>query len=163
MLIREEPMECVEFVAPFNPRGDGYQTPGGSSTGSCVALAAYPWLDITLGSDSQYRRLLSAPTTMEAATLPYYKDALRDIKDFSNRYKEEFGKMPFFHRALRWRQEQADKMSPEERDEGWERIVTYKAWLLRTLFNGKNLIVLPIDEGKPSNREDPPPYVIQGH
>lgn len=54
MVVREEPMECVEFLAPFNPRGDGYQTPSGSSTGSCVALAAYPWLDFSLGSDSQF-------------------------------------------------------------------------------------------------------------
>ncbi len=54
MVIREEPMECVEFVAPFNPRGDGYQTLAGSSTGSCVALAAYHWLDFALGSDSKF-------------------------------------------------------------------------------------------------------------
>lgn len=53
MVVREEPMECVEFLAPFNPRGDGYQTPAGSSTGSCVVLAAYPWLDFALGSDSE--------------------------------------------------------------------------------------------------------------
>jgi Asp-tRNA(Asn)/Glu-tRNA(Gln) amidotransferase A subunit family amidase len=52
MVVREEAMECVEFLAPFNPRGDGYQTPSGSSTGSCVALSAYPWIDLALGSDS---------------------------------------------------------------------------------------------------------------
>ena len=52
MVVREETVECVEFLAPFNPRGDGYQTVSGSSTGSCVALAAYPWIDFTLGSDS---------------------------------------------------------------------------------------------------------------
>ncbi len=27
MIMREEPLECVEFTAPFNPRGDGYQVP----------------------------------------------------------------------------------------------------------------------------------------
>ncbi|KAG8412306.1 hypothetical protein J3459_014641 [Metarhizium acridum] len=25
MIMREEPLECVEFAAPFNPRGDGYR------------------------------------------------------------------------------------------------------------------------------------------
>ena len=54
MAVREETMECVEFLAPFNPRGDGYQTVSGSSSGSCVAVAAYPWIDFALGSDSQY-------------------------------------------------------------------------------------------------------------
>jgi hypothetical protein len=53
MVVREECMECVEFLAPFNPRGDGYQTPSGSSTGSCVALSAYPWIDLAIGSDSE--------------------------------------------------------------------------------------------------------------
>jgi Asp-tRNA(Asn)/Glu-tRNA(Gln) amidotransferase A subunit family amidase len=52
MIVREETMECVEFLAPFNPRGDGYQTSSGSSSGSCAALGAYPWIDFTIGSDS---------------------------------------------------------------------------------------------------------------
>lgn len=52
MLVREETMECVEFLAPFNPRGDGYQTSSGSSSGSCAALGAYSWVDFAIGSDS---------------------------------------------------------------------------------------------------------------
>ena len=48
----EEPIECVDFQAPWNPRGDGYQSPAGSSSGSGAAVAAYPWLDISIGSDS---------------------------------------------------------------------------------------------------------------
>ena len=34
IIMREEPLECVEFSAPFNPRGDGYQVPSGSSHAS---------------------------------------------------------------------------------------------------------------------------------
>lgn len=52
MLVREETIECVEFLAPFNPRGDEYQTSSGSSSGSCAALAAYSWVDFAIGSDS---------------------------------------------------------------------------------------------------------------
>jgi Amidase len=54
MIIREEAMECVEFIAPFNPRGDGYQIPSGSSSGSCAGLASYDWLDFSIGSDSKH-------------------------------------------------------------------------------------------------------------
>lgn len=64
--------DWVDYHAPFNPRGDGYQDPGSSSAG-CAAgegtyrhisrdcsgadvelrsQAAYPWLDIALGSDT---------------------------------------------------------------------------------------------------------------
>jgi len=50
---REEPTECVDYPAPFNPRGDGYQSPAGSSSGSAVALASYDWLDFAIGSDSR--------------------------------------------------------------------------------------------------------------
>ena len=49
----EEPLECIEFPAPWNPRADGHQSPAGSSSGSGVAVAAYDWLDIAIGSDSE--------------------------------------------------------------------------------------------------------------
>lgn len=49
----EEPIECVDYQAPWNPRADGYQSPAGSSSGSGVAIASYPWLDIAIGSDSK--------------------------------------------------------------------------------------------------------------
>ena len=49
----EEPLECVGFQAPWNPRADGYQSPAGSSSGSGAAIASYPWLDIAIGSDSK--------------------------------------------------------------------------------------------------------------
>lgn len=52
LLSREEPTEAVDYQAPFNPRGDGYQSPAGSSSGSAAAIAAYEWLDISIGSDS---------------------------------------------------------------------------------------------------------------
>lgn len=42
----------VDYHAPFNPRGDGYQSPSSSSCGSGAAEAAYDWLDFTVGSDT---------------------------------------------------------------------------------------------------------------
>jgi Asp-tRNA(Asn)/Glu-tRNA(Gln) amidotransferase A subunit family amidase len=48
----EEPIECIDWQAPWNPRADGYQSPAGSSSGSGAAIAAYDWLDIGIGSDS---------------------------------------------------------------------------------------------------------------
>ncbi|TAQ88994.1 hypothetical protein B7494_g2658 [Chlorociboria aeruginascens] len=52
MVMDEEPLECVEFTAPFNPRGDGYQNPSGSSSGSAAGISSYDWLDFSLGSDT---------------------------------------------------------------------------------------------------------------
>lgn len=40
-----------DYFYPLNARGDGYIAATGSSTGSASSLAAYPWLDITLGTD----------------------------------------------------------------------------------------------------------------
>ena len=39
-------------LAPYNPRGDGYQSPSTSSAGSAAGLAAYDWLDYAIGSDT---------------------------------------------------------------------------------------------------------------
>ncbi|KAJ3288017.1 hypothetical protein HK104_008360 [Borealophlyctis nickersoniae] len=44
--------DWVDFHSPFNPRGEGYQNPSSSSSGSGAAVASYPWLDIALGSDT---------------------------------------------------------------------------------------------------------------
>lgn len=52
MIAREEPTDAVDFQTAFNPRGDGYQSPAGSSSGSAVAVASYDWLDCAIGTDT---------------------------------------------------------------------------------------------------------------
>lgn len=65
----EEPIEYVDYQAPWNPRGDGYQSMGGSSSGSAAAVAAYDWLDIAIGTDSRcsislsHERVVRGPET----------------------------------------------------------------------------------------------------
>lgn len=44
--------DWVDLHAPFNPRGDGYSDPSGSSTGPGVGIGAYEWLDLSMGSDT---------------------------------------------------------------------------------------------------------------
>ncbi|KAL9012695.1 MAG: hypothetical protein Q9173_002561 [Seirophora scorigena] len=44
--------DWVDYHSPFNPRGDGYQDPSSSSSGAGAAAGSYPWLDLTLGSDT---------------------------------------------------------------------------------------------------------------
>jgi len=45
-------LDHIDFLLPFNPRGDGYNSPGDSSGGSASAIASYDWLDVALGSDT---------------------------------------------------------------------------------------------------------------
>ncbi|XXG98832.1 hypothetical protein Hte_005162 [Hypoxylon texense] len=47
------PSDWIDNHCPFNPRGDGYLVPEGSSTGTAVAIATYDWLDAALGTDSK--------------------------------------------------------------------------------------------------------------
>ncbi|KAF5622384.1 amidase signature domain protein [Fusarium tjaetaba] len=44
--------DAVDYPTAFNPRGDGYQSPAGSSSGSAAAVAAYDWLDCAIGTDT---------------------------------------------------------------------------------------------------------------
>ncbi|EKM49751.1 uncharacterized protein PHACADRAFT_201444 [Phanerochaete carnosa HHB-10118-sp] len=44
--------DWVDYHAPYNPRGDGYQDGSSSSTGSGTSIAAYSWLDYAVGSDT---------------------------------------------------------------------------------------------------------------
>ncbi|EEY16547.1 glutamyl-tRNA(Gln) amidotransferase [Verticillium alfalfae VaMs.102] len=44
--------DWVDYHAPFNPRGDGYNNPSSSSAGAGASVASYQWLDIAVGSDT---------------------------------------------------------------------------------------------------------------
>ncbi|MBE3043825.1 hypothetical protein IMZ48_14870 [Candidatus Bathyarchaeota archaeon] len=44
--------DWVDYASPWNPRGDGYQNPGSSSSGAGASVSAYEWLDLALGSDT---------------------------------------------------------------------------------------------------------------
>ncbi|KAK7897836.1 hypothetical protein LTR67_004467 [Exophiala xenobiotica] len=45
-------VDHIEYLLPFNPRGDGYNSPSDSSGGSGSAVASYDWLDASMGSDT---------------------------------------------------------------------------------------------------------------
>lgn len=48
------PEKCIDYFAPWNPRGDGYQGPSGSSSGAGASVAGYKWLDFALATDSTF-------------------------------------------------------------------------------------------------------------
>ncbi|KAF4619180.1 hypothetical protein D9613_004861 [Agrocybe pediades] len=48
-----QPWEFVDVPYSWNPRGDGHLTASASSSGSACAIAAYEWLDYTVGSDTR--------------------------------------------------------------------------------------------------------------
>ncbi|KAJ9502698.1 hypothetical protein H2202_001820 [Exophiala xenobiotica] len=45
-------VDHIDYLLPFNPRGDGYNRPSDSSGGSGSAVASYDWLDASMGSDT---------------------------------------------------------------------------------------------------------------
>lgn len=46
------PTDWIGTSCPINPRGDAHQSPSSSSTGSAAAVAAYRWLDVSVGTDT---------------------------------------------------------------------------------------------------------------
>ena len=48
----ENAQDAIDYQAPFNPRGGGYQQVGSSSSGPGSAIASYDWIDLALGSDT---------------------------------------------------------------------------------------------------------------
>jgi Asp-tRNA(Asn)/Glu-tRNA(Gln) amidotransferase A subunit family amidase len=46
------PWDWQDEQYPWNPRGDGYLTCSASSSGGGCSVAAYPWLDYAIGSDT---------------------------------------------------------------------------------------------------------------
>lgn len=48
-----QPWEFIDVPYSWNPRGDGHLTAAASSSGSACAIAAYHWLEFTVGSDTR--------------------------------------------------------------------------------------------------------------
>ncbi|KAI1116420.1 amidase signature enzyme [Nemania sp. NC0429] len=46
------PEKTIDYLAPWNPRADGYQGPSGSSSGAGASVASYDWVDLALGTDT---------------------------------------------------------------------------------------------------------------
>nr|ODN88537.1 hypothetical protein L204_06392 [Cryptococcus depauperatus CBS 7855] len=46
------PCQCIDYFPPWNPRGDGYQGPSGSSSGAAASIAGYDWLDFSICTDT---------------------------------------------------------------------------------------------------------------
>ncbi|KAK0621468.1 amidase signature domain-containing protein [Bombardia bombarda] len=46
------PNMCIDYFPPWNPRGDGYQGPSGSSSGAAASVAGYRWVDYALCTDT---------------------------------------------------------------------------------------------------------------
>jgi Asp-tRNA(Asn)/Glu-tRNA(Gln) amidotransferase A subunit family amidase len=55
--------DFIDFHAPWNPRGDGLRSPGGSSFGAGAATGAYDWLDFAVGTDSMFHPSVDATRT----------------------------------------------------------------------------------------------------
>lgn len=45
-------VDWVDYLSPFNPRGDGYMPPSSSSAGAASAQGTYDWIDMNIGSDT---------------------------------------------------------------------------------------------------------------
>jgi Asp-tRNA(Asn)/Glu-tRNA(Gln) amidotransferase A subunit family amidase len=58
------PEKCIDYFPPWNPRGDGYQGPSGSSSGAGSSAATYHWLDFAIGTDSMSEPYLCTPVSV---------------------------------------------------------------------------------------------------
>ncbi|KAI8630793.1 hypothetical protein F5Y19DRAFT_473912 [Xylariaceae sp. FL1651] len=52
------PIQCIDYFAPWNPQGDRFQGPSGSSSGVGASVAGSDWLDISI---CRYFMMASAP------------------------------------------------------------------------------------------------------
>jgi hypothetical protein len=59
--------QWVDAVAPWSPRGDGYQATLGSAAGAAAALAGYEWLHYSIGQDGTCSRSIYRPYLTKTA------------------------------------------------------------------------------------------------
>ena len=77
------PEKCIDYFPPWNPRGDSYQGPSGSSSGAGSSIASYDWLDLSLATDSKWAIFTYIGTSLNVAAsngkYPYASRVLRPL------------------------------------------------------------------------------------
>jgi len=75
--------DWVDIHCPFNPRGDGYLIPALSTSGGAASVAAYDWLDVSIGTDST----LHLPFSIFANVLMLFAIKLPEVCENLQLYK----------------------------------------------------------------------------
>ncbi|KAG4439241.1 hypothetical protein IFR05_005279 [Cadophora sp. M221] len=143
-----EPTEYVDYQAPWNPRADGYQSPGGSSTGSASEVAAYEWLDIAGVLGLKF-----------VEDLEY--DFYHAFDDFRDKHWETFGSAPYVSPPVRKNWELQSTITKSAREESVNRLLIYREWFKARFVSNQDdhpLFVLPIENLTTRYRDEPPNF-----
>ncbi|OAL48036.1 hypothetical protein IQ07DRAFT_613381 [Pyrenochaeta sp. DS3sAY3a] len=183
--------DYVDQLAPFNPRGDGYQHPQGSSAGTGAALASYDWLDIATGSDTggSLATFLGANVSMINANASFnaYANTTLGLPDyigltysnitnydqyrllgqpFKQAYVAKFDKAPYWNPQTRSRWERGATLPLSSYETATQRYQTFQAWFRAHLTPSceSSFVLYPMGPGVPDYRDTytGPPSAIFG-
>ncbi|QGI81315.1 hypothetical protein CEK25_008044 [Fusarium fujikuroi] len=144
MIAREEPMDAVDYSTAFNPRGYGYQSPAGSSSGSAAAVAAYDWLDCAIGTD-----------TSGSGRRPALANGVWQFRPSHDSIS--LRGLPYVIPFVRRRWTVGASVSDAEHEEATRRLLVYRKWLHNQFFGNENFetfVILPVAEVKPVYRDE---------
>ncbi|KAH7072493.1 amidase signature domain-containing protein [Paraphoma chrysanthemicola] len=172
--------DYVDQLAPFNPRGDGYQHPQGSSAGTGAGLASYDWMDIATGSDTggslatfldantvsinanasfnAYANVttgLSSYIGLAYSNITNYDQYRLLAQPFKQRYQAKFGKSPYWNPQTRVRWERGATLSLSSYQEATKRYQTFQSWFRTTLTPTceSSLVLYPMGAGTEDYRD----------
>ncbi|EAT79943.2 hypothetical protein SNOG_12645 [Parastagonospora nodorum SN15] len=172
--------DYVDQLAPFNPRGDGYQHPQGSSAGTGAALASYPWLDIATGSDTggslavfldaemmrmntnasfnSYSNTSEGMSTYIGLTysnITNYDQYRLLAQPFKQQYLAKFGKSPYWNPQTRVRWERGATLPLASYQNATHRHQTFQKWFRSTLTPTceSTLVLYPMGAGTEDYRD----------
>ncbi|KAF2824439.1 hypothetical protein CC86DRAFT_447281 [Ophiobolus disseminans] len=172
--------DYVDQLAPFNPRGDGYQHPQGSSAGTGAGLASYGWMDIATASDTggslatfldantstintnasfnAYSNTsvgLSAYIGLTYSNITNYDQYRLLAQPFKQRYQAKFGKSPYWNPQTRVRWERGATLPLSSYQEATNRYQTFQTWFRSTLTPSceSTLVLYPMGAGTEDYRD----------
>ncbi|KAJ5711217.1 amidase signature enzyme [Penicillium malachiteum] len=183
--LQEHPMQTVDYQAPVNPRADGYQILGGSSSGGAAAIASYEWFDLALVTDTNVlgARLeqvsladdwaVKPPELNEALDLylvninahGFYYAAYQSFNEFRSAYTRKYGKPPFITEVVKWIWNIGNGVNKNQHCEAQRRLEVFRTWFLEKYISIQNenvVFILPIAAVNPQYRDvypgipDPP-------
>ncbi|KAF2797298.1 hypothetical protein K505DRAFT_298554 [Melanomma pulvis-pyrius CBS 109.77] len=151
--------DYVDQLAPFNPRGDGYQHPQGSSCGTGAGVASYDWLDFGTGSDTGGSALstfldaqvqpmntnasfnaytnttqgISAYLGLTYSNITNYDQYRLLAVPFKDRYVATFGKAPYWNPVTRARWTRGASLPLSSYESATEHYALFQRWFRAVL------------------------------
>ncbi|PCH08273.1 Proteasome A-type subunit [Penicillium occitanis (nom. inval.)] len=149
--------DYINYHCVFNSRGDGYRSPGGSSSGSRAAVAAYEWLDLAIGTDMNFDAISPISRNLDTMRSITFMDLLswgsyHERAKFRSDHINKFGVPPIVNPVPRYRWEIGKAMTEDDMKTAKKKREIFQRFI-EVVFSENTIMFTPFMFEEPGSRD----------